>query len=79
MRGSAIFALSVFLLTNILVTQWTIILGYQWYGFGFLAAEALATVLAIGTLVNRFRNLEYLIFLRQPITEMERALAKPVI
>ena len=77
MRGSPVIALAVFVVINIVATAWTIDMGFQWYGFGFLAAEAVATALAISMLANRFSNLEYLTFARQPITEPERAESAP--
>ena len=41
--------------------------------------QAVATALAILALANRFNNLEYLTFARQPITEPERAAFDPPI
>ena len=79
MRTSTALLLVVFVTTNIIATAWTIHMGYQSYGFGFLTAEVLATVLAIWALTNRFHNLEYLTFARQPITEPERARSAPPI
>ena len=72
MRGTTLLVLLAFLVTNIVATTVTIGLDYRWYGFGFLIAESVGTVLGLAALVNRFRNLEYLTFSRQPITDPER-------
>ncbi|MCH8205925.1 MAG: exopolysaccharide Pel transporter PelG [Chloroflexi bacterium] len=79
MRSSPVIVLAVFVAINVVGTAWTIHMGFQWYGFGFLAAEAVATALAILALANRFSNLEYLTFARQPITAPERAAFAPPI
>jgi len=76
MRGTTLLVLLAFLITNIVATAVTIGLDYRWYGFGFLTAEAVGVVLGLGALVNRFRNLEYLTFSRQPITDPERIRAQ---
>ena len=72
MRGSAVVTLATLVVANVLFTLLTLRLGYQWYGYGFLAAEAVAMVVGITLLVDRYHRLEYLTFSRQPITEAER-------
>jgi uncharacterized membrane protein len=57
----------LFALVNGAVTAWSISSGEQWYGFGFLIASAVATVIA-ATRVNRhLQLLEYYTFTSQSI------------
>ena len=77
MRGTVMLVLTVFLVTNTVGTLVTMSMGFQWYGFGFLIAEVVGTVLMVGALVHRLRRLEFLTFSRQPITDPERLRAAP--
>ena len=67
LRGSVVIVCSTFLVTNFGFTILTILGGYQFYGYGFLGASIISVVVSPALLVNRFRNLDYLTFMRQPI------------
>jgi uncharacterized membrane protein len=67
LRGSVVIVCSTFLVANFGFTILTILGGYQFYGYGFLGASIVSVVVSLALLVNRFRNLEYLTFMRQPI------------
>jgi uncharacterized membrane protein len=58
---------STFLITNLGFTILTILGGFEFYGYGFLGASIVSAAVSLALLVNRFRNLEYLTFMRQPI------------
>jgi uncharacterized membrane protein len=66
MRGSVLIVTSVFLATN-LVFALPILLGHQFYGYGFLASSIISMVTAFILLAERFKKLEYLTFMRQPV------------
>ncbi len=66
-RGSALFVSAVFLLSNATFTVLTTFSPESWMGFGYLCACVLSLGTGIGVFVNRFRNLEYLTFMRQPL------------
>jgi polysaccharide biosynthesis protein PelG len=67
LRGSALIVCSIFLATNLGFTVVTIPLGYRFYGCGFLASSIISTVASLVLLANRFKKLEYLTFMRQPL------------
>ena len=67
MRGSVLIVSSVFLISNLTFTLVTLRGGYAFYGYGFLYASLLSLIVAIALLQNRFANLEYLTFTRQPL------------
>jgi uncharacterized membrane protein len=43
------------------------LLGHQYYGYGFLASSIISIVTAFILLAERFKKLEYLTFMRQPL------------
>jgi uncharacterized membrane protein len=67
LRGSVMIVCSTFLITNLGFTILTILGGFEFYGYGFLGASIVSAAVSLALLVNRFRNLEYLTFMRQPI------------
>ncbi len=67
-RGSAVVLSMLFLVSNLLLTLLTIHLGRAWYGFGYLGACVLSLVVGLAIFNNRIRNLEYLTFMRQPVS-----------
>ena len=67
LRGSVLLVSTVFLGTNLIFTLITIRGGYAFYGYGFLYASLISLIVAVVLLDNRFRNLEYLTFTRQPL------------
>jgi polysaccharide biosynthesis protein PelG len=67
LRGSVMIVCSVFLLTNLVFTVLTLPGGFSFYGYGFLASSVVSLAVALALLVERFKNLEYLTFARQPI------------
>lgn len=67
LRGSAVIVCCAFLATNLAFTLVTVPLGYSLYGYGFLASSVVSVIVAVALLMNRFRNLEYLTFARQPL------------
>ena len=68
LRGSVLVVSSVFFVTNLGFTLITLQAGYAFYGYGFLLASLVSLVLALIILDNRMRNLEYLTFVRQPLS-----------
>lgn len=66
-RGSALFLSAVFLLSNATFTMLTTFTSERWMGFGYLGACALSLATGLGVFINRFQNLEYLTFMRQPM------------
>jgi uncharacterized membrane protein len=68
LRGSVLIVSCVFLITNLGFTLITIRAGYAFYGYGFLFSSLVTLVLALIILDNRMRNLEYLTFVRQPLS-----------
>jgi polysaccharide biosynthesis protein PelG len=68
LRGSVLIVSCVFLITNLGFTLATIQAGYAYYGYGFLLASLVSLVVALLLLDNRMRNLEYLTFVRQPLS-----------
>ncbi len=66
-RGSALFVSAVFLLSNATFTMVTTFGSESWMGFGYLGACVLSLATGLAVFVNRFRNLEYLTFMRQPL------------
>ncbi len=67
LRGSVMVISGVFLATNLLFTAATIVLPGRLYGCGFLASSLVSLAVALVLLRNRFRQLEYLTFTRQPL------------
>ncbi|MEW6636105.1 MAG: exopolysaccharide Pel transporter PelG [Actinomycetota bacterium] len=67
MRGSALISVCTFLVTNLAFTALTVPLGYGFYGWGFLASSFVSATVSITLLADRFRRLEYLTFVRQPM------------
>lgn len=67
LRGSVLIISSVFLATNVIFTLISIQFGYAWYGYGFLYASLISLIVALALLGNRFRQIEYLTFTRQPL------------
>jgi polysaccharide biosynthesis protein PelG len=67
LRGSVLIISSVFLATNLGFAVLTILLGHQFYGYGFLASSITSMVAAFILLAERFKKLEYLTFMRQPL------------
>jgi len=65
-RGSALFLASVFLLSN---STFTVLTTFEpeYMGLGYLGACVLSLATGVGVFLNRFRNLEYLTFMRQPL------------
>jgi uncharacterized membrane protein len=68
LRGSVLIVSCVFFITNLGFTLFTIKAGYAYYGYGFLVASLVSLVVALVLLDNRMRNLEYLTFVRQPLS-----------
>lgn len=66
-RGSALFVSAVFLLSNATFTMLTTFAPETWMGFGYLGACVLSLATGLGVFANRYRNLEYLTFMRQPL------------
>ncbi len=67
LRGSVLIVCSVFLATNLGFTFLTMPLGYDFFGYGFLASTIVSTLVSFLLLADRFRKLEYLTFTRQPL------------
>jgi uncharacterized membrane protein len=67
LRGSVLIVSSVFLATNLGFAVLTILLGHQFYGYGFLASSIISMVTSFILLTERFKKLEYLTFMRQPL------------
>ena len=67
MRGSALIVVSVFMLTNLGFTTLSVPWGVEFYGYGFLASSVVSVAVSLALLHNRFRKLEYLTFVRQPL------------
>ena len=67
LRGSVLIVCSVFVATNLGFTIMTMPLGYDFYGYGFLASTIVSTLVSFVLLIDRFRKLEYLTFTRQPL------------
>jgi polysaccharide biosynthesis protein PelG len=67
LRGSVLIVCSVFLATNLGFTVLTLPLGYGFYGYGFLASSLIGVVVSFILLADRFKKLEYLTFMRQPL------------
>jgi polysaccharide biosynthesis protein PelG len=67
LRGSVLIVSSVFLATNLGFAVPTILLGHQFYGYGFLASSIISVVTSFILLAERFKKLEYLTFMRQPL------------
>jgi polysaccharide biosynthesis protein PelG len=67
LRGSVLIISSVFLATNLGFAVLTILLGHQYHGYGFLASSIISMVAAFILLAERFKKLEYLTFMRQPL------------
>lgn len=67
LRGSVLIVCSVFLSTNVLFTVLTLTLGPGYFGYGFLASSFVSVGVALAVLMDRFRKLEYLTFMRQPL------------
>jgi len=67
LRGSVLIISSVFLATNLEFAVLTILLGHQYHGYGFLASSIISMVTAFILLAERFKKLEYLTFMRQPL------------
>lgn len=66
-RGSALFTASVFFLSNGAFALLATTMGDSAMGYGYLAACLLSFGVGLGVFINRFKNLEYLTFMRQPI------------
>jgi polysaccharide biosynthesis protein PelG len=67
LRGSVLIVSAVFLATNLGFAVPTILLGHQFYGYGFLASSIISVVTSFILLAERFKKLEYLTFMRQPL------------
>ncbi len=67
LRGSVLVISSLFLATNLGLTLTSLYGGFPFYGYGFLYASLFTLIVALLLLDNRFRNLEYLAFTRQPL------------
>jgi polysaccharide biosynthesis protein PelG len=67
LRGSVLIVTAVFLATNLGFAVPTILLGHQFYGYGFLASSIISVVTSFILLAERFKKLEYLTFMRQPL------------
>lgn len=66
-RHDALFCCAIFCLTNIAVTCLTIVYGEAWYGVGYVAAGALAFLLAAHRVNYHIERLEYDTFAMQPL------------
>jgi len=66
-RGTAMMISGAFLVLNVLLTWWTLRLGPEFHGFGYLGATMFSMFLGLWLFRNRIRNLEFLTFMRQPI------------
>lgn len=66
-RGSAMFVAATFLLSNAALTTLTTFEPDIWMGWGYLGACLFSLATGVMVFANRFRNLEYLTFMRQPV------------
>ena len=66
-RRATMALISLFLLSNVLLTWLTLHLGPAFYGAGDLLATAIGAVLGLSWLNNRLTHLERLTFMNQPI------------
>ncbi len=74
-RTDALAVSTLFLLLNGALSAASLALGYVFYGAGFAFSGMLALLLAVGLLMHRIRNLEYLTFSGTPIIGQKPPLA----
>jgi len=58
---------TVFFISNTVFTLFTIRLGFDYYGYGYLAACILSSFVMVGMLMHLFSDLHYNTFIRQQV------------
>ncbi|MDU7887530.1 MAG: exopolysaccharide Pel transporter PelG [Clostridium perfringens] len=70
-RKDALQVSLVFFITTVLLSIITVIIGPEYYGYGFFISSIISVVFAFNRINNFFKTIEYKTFLSQPVFQIE--------